>query len=1139
MSFSQYQLPYQNQLQFNLDVPLTTNNLAAHFQHPRPIFVERISGQHAIPGKIPSRKEGKDDPGGQAGHNYSVLSEDKMEMMSQLARRDLRNRKLQAENGKIVGGESHSPTASPSRAHLYKKTSCSRLTRDQGNRSKHPLRAREAERNRRLGAVQTPPPRKPVPRSTYADDSFVSTRNTSLDLSRDADVYFPVKPFVPEGSEPAKEDIVRLQQELEGYLRLIGHVQERAIADGNTKFLHLPAKGKSKDGFLDQIEDLDRARARVTEQNIRSARNTYNLRQKVKQLQRDLAHADLNKPQKKNQILAQVNSVHRGAVKSLQTFVNQLPHQDLSSGLPSHYQELSLLLRQLTALNALTQQGKQLHGKCELLTLLDNIDTSNAKWCCKQQKQKNPVEDKNDMKGASRPWVSDTKVAKEFGQPKMRQFSVPQSKKAPVTKQIVSRGRPTMRAVGKENRRVADNERRAMLKAGVAALVGPRPRSRSVEERAGGQSGMAWEVDMRSQPELPDHTKGYLLPSDLRAKRERAQRAVEISNQRRQFAAELRSPGRAPPHFAESTISAALKASPGRPTSAPASPKRKEVNFDLEEKSPVPWIPAGSGSGKRKPRSRSLSPGYSPFYIRDLDRDDVRNVFPGHRSLRTGDTERKGAVQDYGYRSLPSHNQLRSNQVSDSLLDDLEARLYNRLAGVEETSSHYPPAGKMWQRDDSTIDLTDGEFEDSGDLDITDLADPGEGLRREAVSMMDAPTLENVKLRLAEMQREQREIRQRWSTLKFTETKRSSQRFTQSEVRNEEPLPPPAIEVTRMTRSERPVQLQGPVNKDWVEEPLLFTKSSAVTRVQFHHTVTGGAKNDLGLQRSLVVPGGCRAKKLLTMKQTAVERIAADRDRYESYLRKHSHHPTGKFDPWMLMEEISDEIFSECLQEVAGEVEQINEEIANHMYKSEFMVDKSQSESIMPEPSYFPLEQPVAEEENFFPVQETRSDGIMKERAESIHHRLQTQQEEEARKVFMDKGGDRLVGAGDTMALNLDKLSEERDSSVERKLSPERKGGGSSAGQSPVHTGSARPSPNLSAREPFLDDVSQFVSRGHDESGSAGDGADRRLDDGQQEKDDDEYTEETDQQDEDEEDDDDDDDYSDDNFEDVSDVDIG
>ena len=58
-------------------------------------------------------------------------------------------------------------------------------------------------------------------------------------------------------------------------------------------------RGKQRDGYLIQEEGYDRARARVGEQNTRSVRNLYNLRQKVKQLQRDLAQADLTKPAKK------------------------------------------------------------------------------------------------------------------------------------------------------------------------------------------------------------------------------------------------------------------------------------------------------------------------------------------------------------------------------------------------------------------------------------------------------------------------------------------------------------------------------------------------------------------------------------------------------------------------------------------------------------------------------------------------------------------------------------------------------------------------------------------------------------------------------------------------------------------------
>ena len=49
--------------------------------------------------------------------------------------------------------------------------------------------------------------------------------------------------------------------------------------------------------------------------------------------------------------------LNKGAVKLLQTFVGQLPHQDLHRGLPAHFTDLAELVRQVTLLSA----GAPLH----------------------------------------------------------------------------------------------------------------------------------------------------------------------------------------------------------------------------------------------------------------------------------------------------------------------------------------------------------------------------------------------------------------------------------------------------------------------------------------------------------------------------------------------------------------------------------------------------------------------------------------------------------------------------------------------------------------------------------------------------------------------------------------------------------
>ncbi|GFR90639.1 protein moonraker [Elysia marginata] len=636
MSFKlPYQVLYQNQLQFNLGVPLTTQNLIASYHHPSPIIVERVGGQHAVPSKIVTQKlQGCPQQTDHSGANYSTLSEDKMEVLSQLARRDLKNRALQQAQ---MASNNASASTSPIRNRVQQQQNVkaqgirsSRLPPQQ-KRSRPPLTAKQAEKNRRFGAVQTPPPQRPISYTRPANDSMLNQDSVTVDNAQKSDIFFPVKASVPSETHNPNE-IAKLQQDMQGYLRLIGKIVNRAVEEHSTDFLRPAVRGKQRDGYLVEEEGYDRARARVGEQNTRSVRNLYNLRQKVKQLQRDVAQADLNNPVKKNQLSAQLVVVYRGVAKSVQMFLNQLPYQDLVTGLPSHFHELSLLVRQLTGLASLNRSGSPSGSEQgELLALLETIEALNAKWSAQLRGSGAKPREKNEKKpAASKDWVSDTKVDKDIfvtkdkptsavtisGQPHKKLTLGQQAglKKQKQTKQQRV-GQQTRIPRGKENRRdFTYRGRRDELRSGIAALLHSRE---SREEQGGAQPRpVAWEVDIGRNQQKQDPRKGYLLPSDLLTKRQRAQRAVEASNQRER-------------NFSDPTTSWRLKTSL-RPSSAPPSPD-KRVNFDLDvSQSSSPWVPVGSGqSGSHcSPRSRSASSERrSPFYLRDLDRGDVRKKY--------------------------------------------------------------------------------------------------------------------------------------------------------------------------------------------------------------------------------------------------------------------------------------------------------------------------------------------------------------------------------------------------------------------------------------------------------------------------------------------------------------------------------
>lgn len=117
---------FQNQLQFNMNVPLTVHNMATHFHHPRPITIERTTTAPSCQGfpmaQLANRHSGNPagtqagQPGGTSlsnGFNFSALSQDRMAMAVQMAQRDMKNRKLQQKSQELNQGKGRRRSPSP------------------------------------------------------------------------------------------------------------------------------------------------------------------------------------------------------------------------------------------------------------------------------------------------------------------------------------------------------------------------------------------------------------------------------------------------------------------------------------------------------------------------------------------------------------------------------------------------------------------------------------------------------------------------------------------------------------------------------------------------------------------------------------------------------------------------------------------------------------------------------------------------------------------------------------------------------------------------------------------------------------------------------------------------------------------
>ena len=200
-----HEVMFQNQLQFNMNVPLTAHNMATHFHHPRPITIERSAAMPSCQGfpmaQLANRLS-SNPAGGQAGQNgsaaassgfnFSTLSQDRMAVAVQMAQRDIKNRKLQQKSQELSQdkGRRRSPSPDSGRAGRpipgakYWASSRSRVLKKahsgvaaKGSKAKGSrMDVREHDRNRapRQTSSQTPP--TSPPRQAFLNTRAVTGR---------------------------------------------------------------------------------------------------------------------------------------------------------------------------------------------------------------------------------------------------------------------------------------------------------------------------------------------------------------------------------------------------------------------------------------------------------------------------------------------------------------------------------------------------------------------------------------------------------------------------------------------------------------------------------------------------------------------------------------------------------------------------------------------------------------------------------------------------------------------------------------------------------------------------------------------------------------------------------------------------
>ncbi|KAL5017134.1 hypothetical protein ScPMuIL_006723 [Solemya velum] len=812
---------------------------------------------------------------------FTSLSEDKLDRAVKLAQRDLKKKKNE-ENFQELSVKNSLKEDPPT----TKKTGQTKIVQS------HQYRERLKEQSGREKKKNLPVRERGVNRAPRQIQTQTGSRSTGSPVRRAVDSNLPVTTNSPPTRDtdayPSRKwtneprlEIERLQKEMEQYLQQIQVIEQRAVQDQNMEALS-HVKRRNRTDYLQEEEDPIRRAIRVEEQATRSARQIYFLRQQLREIQNEVIRVGPQKIRqtKKSQTMSRLAAAHRGALRCIQNFVHQLPQQDLQQGLPTNYHELALVVRQLSLLSS--ELTGDMATQEDLLKMLTRVDELNHAWCSELQLR--------------------------YEQKRAQQVPV----RAPVPVQRATQPKSAQNKLrGKENKPKdvqVTPERQEALRAGLAALM---------RESTGLTAGEAWAVD---------DSMGM---------------GIEVNH---------------PTHFADPTLASNMKAVTEQRnliTEETVSPRRNRSHSRHRSRSP--WRPSGSlHRSPERSHARSQSPTSSRrFLVQDVEEDVVKELFPNQKQNKQGEHRGRSKLRS------PSAN--RSFSGPDRLVRDAEQKIKQRLQPLlSKAESVAARQERLCQASNHSLRATLAEraLNDIGvneeavsDMILQDiLRDTASELQRlegettahkHALSCQDNPTLEGIFQQLEYMEQEQLDIRRRWVTAQYEEPDLVPQWKSDHGPQIEDrPAAPSAIKISRKMedRNQKKHFFKSSNVPQGGNSPIVFTRVKPSScwveeKMPILDDYDSHSHSHYAAHRT--------PKTTLTLSEDMVTAIHEQKEKFERHLKKSSHHIQGKFNPWKLVEEISDQVLKECIHDIATELEDVNDAIVNHVCKSEFMVAKS------------------------------------------------------------------------------------------------------------------------------------------------------------------------------------------------------
>ncbi|XP_044058781.1 protein moonraker isoform X3 [Siniperca chuatsi] len=866
----------QTKLLFNEAIPASVSNRATHVRPPAPIVIERL-----LP--LSEERENVDSP--RSSISFTTLSEERLRAAVQLAKRDLRRRRLESLT-KSPGKPSQEASlletsdvellqvtdelaATPNKTKLKASSPKEKVARPGAKLSVHTSQKHPISPMPRIG--QSPPTRGSGPRQ--------------LERGKQA---------------PLSLEIRRLQNELEVYIQKVEELANR---------------GEKMEEPLEP-EEQNKLEIRRQKQSARSARIIYVLQQQVKEIQEDIEKLRSQKmwDTKKSMAINRLAAAHRGALRALQDVIHQLSH--LSHGkVPPYYKELGQLIRQISLCSAKleVEQGSSVpETALDILQKLETLDSALSKQEMfeKMQAQACPPHRKSPHRSMS-----------PTSAPRGPSTSTARGPRKPANAKRGVRGRRMASQKPKTTSHQPMN-RREVLRAGLESLA----QQRELRELQG-----------RPQTNTTCRKGGALHSERSKAaiimKRNQIQ---EAGFQQPTVSSQLRVNQLPQKEHSVPWI----PTSPHSPPPQRRSPQRRRPEPRCLF-SPVKHLPSppkqnmagGLGaeptlsSEKQQAQNEALREAWLDKItmqrlkeLNQLSKEESERIQTLRSEVVSPTQWAERAEQKARERIQPLLDE--AQQISESR-NRISASLRNRLS--EQAAERAAQSAEQLSEA-----LLDDLLEDSARAAWA--AETDRQLESLAECRLQAPTLESMLLRMEEIQRDQEEVRRRFASITYSDPlhwDRPGAAGPQCHAPGSRPASPQPIRLTR------PVLRQSCAADIVLEKPVETGHS-----ILSENSVTEEASQDEQQPRhSTVFPGPVERSRgtVISVPGSVLRNIRRYREDYEAYLRVVAHEAVGSFNPWAIADSLAEELLSEALADVAAEFQDVVEEYAEAVFTSEFL----------------------------------------------------------------------------------------------------------------------------------------------------------------------------------------------------------